>query len=70
VEKKNLIEAAAVQGIKNPVKTVVATVGKPLNNTINRTGRMISTMMNVKFTKRRKFKIKFKEFRKSYGSKK
>jgi hypothetical protein len=40
---KDQKEAAAVTGIKNPGKTVVATVGKPLKKTINQTGKMIKT---------------------------
>jgi hypothetical protein len=62
-ERKFHTEAAAVKGIKNPVKTVVATAGKPLNNTINRTGRRINTIMNVKFIRRKKCKTRFKEVR-------
>jgi hypothetical protein len=49
---------AAVKDIKTSGKTVVAIVGKTQKHMINQTKNM------TRFTKKKKFKIKFKEFRK------
>jgi hypothetical protein len=57
-------EATAVRGIKTPGKTVVATVRKTLKETINRTGQMIKIIQEKWFIEKKKFKVKFKEFRK------
>jgi hypothetical protein len=55
--------AAAVKGIKKPGKTVVAKVRKTVQGTINNKVKNIREEKR-KFTKKRKFTVKFKEFRK------
>jgi hypothetical protein len=55
-------DLTALTGNKTTDKAVVKTLGTIQNRTSRK------TILLIKFTSRKKFKIKFKEFRKRYGS--